>query len=120
MANAVNKLGYNQEGIAAYVFTTQAPNTIPLYRMYNAAAFDHFYTTSYPEVQSAGANSGYTYEGIAAYVYGSAISGSVPFYRMYSPKVTDHFYTTSAAEVSSASANYNSEGIACYVLTNPT
>jgi len=71
-------------------------------------------------VQSAVANSGHTYEGIAAYVYGSAIPGSVPLYRMYSPKVTDHLYTTSAVEVSSASANYNSEGIAAYMLTNPT
>jgi len=120
MANAVNKLQHLPEGIAAYVFTTQAPNTIPLYRMYNAAIYDHLYTTSYAEVQNAVANAGYTYIEIAAYVYGSAVPGSVPFYRMYSPKVTDHLYTTSAVEVSSASANYNLEGIAAYVLTNPT
>jgi len=59
MENAINIPGYKQGGIAAYVFTTQAPNTIPLYRMQNVAVVDHFYTTSYPEVQSAAAN-GYT------------------------------------------------------------
>ena len=116
MANAVKKLGYNQEGIATHVFTTQALNTIPLYRMFNGAVIDHFYTTSYLEVQSAAANSGYTYEGIAAYVYGFGACQGVPFYRLYSSRATDHFYTTSTSEVNSAIiVGYKMEGIVAYV-----
>ncbi|KAJ8593644.1 hypothetical protein M405DRAFT_930719 [Rhizopogon salebrosus TDB-379] len=123
MANAVNKLGYNREGVAAYVFTTQAPSTIPLYRMYNGGVVDHLYTTSWSEVESAAAKSGYTYEGVAAYVYSTDVSGNIPLYRMYSSLATDHFYTTAAWETSYASANpqfaYKMEGIAAYVLPVP-
>lgn len=122
MDNAVINLGYDLEGDAAQVFTTQQVSTIPLYRMYNPTVVDHFYTTSYPEVQNAAANLGYNYEEIAAYVYGTNICGSIPLFRMYSSAGTDHFYTTSASEAANAVANlgYSSEGIAAYVLPVPT
>ncbi|KAG2133702.1 hypothetical protein DEU56DRAFT_973078 [Suillus clintonianus] len=122
MKNAVTNLGYNSEGDAAYVFTTEEPSTTPLYRMYNPSVFDHFYTTSYSEVQSAAANGGYTSEGIAAYVYDINICGSIALYRLYSSGGTDHFYTTSASEADNAVANlgYTLEGIAAYVLPVPS
>ncbi len=56
------------EGILGYVFTYQAPGTIPLYRRYSSSANDHLYSLSYDE----GASLGYAYEGIAGYVYSSA------------------------------------------------
>src|SRR6201999_2366921 len=31
------RLGYNDEGIAAYVFRTSQPGTVPLYRLYSAS-----------------------------------------------------------------------------------
>jgi len=115
MAVAV-KNGYIEEGIIAYVFREQAPATVAFYRMFNNAIKHHFYTTSWPEAQSANANNGYIYEGIAAWVYENPIPGSVPFYRMYSPNTKDHVYTISATPVN----NYNLEGVAAYVLTHPT
>jgi Tfp pilus assembly protein PilV len=42
-----------------------APGSVPMYRWWNGAIGDHFYTTSWQE----GINSGYTYEGIFGWVY---------------------------------------------------
>ncbi|KAG1806174.1 uncharacterized protein BJ212DRAFT_784925 [Suillus subaureus] len=123
--NAVFFLGYSGEGVAAYVFPwylppDRRPSTVPLYRMYNPKVIDHFYTTSYSEVQSA-KSLGYDYEEISAYVYNTNICGSVALYRLYSSSGTDHFYTTSASEASNAVAKlgYTEEGIVCYVLPVP-
>ena len=66
--NAVNRLGYTDEGIAAYVHATNIRGTIPLYRTYSPGATDHFYTTSESERNNAVAHLGYRDEGIAAYV----------------------------------------------------
>jgi hypothetical protein len=93
----------------------------PLYRLYNAAVKDHFYTMSAAERNNAVAADGYTYEGIAAYVFSTQVAGSVPLYRLYNAGVKDHFYTTDAAErdrATSAAGGYQYEGIACYVLTS--
>ncbi|ABK14965.1 hypothetical protein Mthe_1183 [Methanothrix thermoacetophila PT] len=82
-----------------------------LYRMYGYG--DHFYTTSYPEVQFAN-SIGYRYEGIAGYIYPSNQDGTIPLYRMYG--YGDHFYTTSYPEVQFAnSIGYRYEGIAGYI-----
>jgi len=91
----------------------------PLYRLYSAAAGDHFYTMSAAERNNAVTADGYTYEGIAAYVFSTQVAGSVPLYRLYSAAAGDHFYTTSAAERDRAAAadGYHYEGIAAYVFS---
>lgn len=66
--NAVDNLRYTNEGIAAYVYSSNICSSIPLYRMYSGGATDHFYTTSAPERDNAVNNLGYTDEGDAAYV----------------------------------------------------
>ena len=66
--NAVEHLGYSDEGIAAYVYATDICGAIPLYRTYSPGATDHFYTTSESERNNAVAHLGYNDEGIAAYV----------------------------------------------------
>jgi hypothetical protein len=58
--------GYTYEGIAGYIYPTQAAGTVPLYRYWNPGATDHFYTTNFSELVSG--SSGYIYEGIAGYV----------------------------------------------------
>ena len=105
--------GYHFEEIACYVYDSQQPGTVPLYRLYNGS--DHFYTTSAAERDTADANDGYHFEEIACYVYDSQQPGTVPLYRLYNG--SDHFYTTSAAERDTADANdgYHFEEIACYV-----
>ena len=117
MQTAVAVLGYHQEGDAAQIHPEQTPITIPLYRLYNPTAFDHFYTTSASERDNAAAHLGYVEEGITGYVYETPLCGTVPLYRMYSAGATDHFYTTNAEEKDNAVANlgYTYEGIAAYV-----
>jgi len=64
--NEGTNAGFSQEGTAGYVYTSQVPNSVPLYRYYNAGLDYHFYTTNIAELGNA--NSGFTLEGIAAYV----------------------------------------------------
>ncbi|THH20497.1 hypothetical protein EW146_g871 [Bondarzewia mesenterica] len=118
MENAVHNLGYTFDGDAAYVFESRRSDaaTIPLYRMFNSIAVNHFYTTSASERDNAIINLGYTDEGTAAFVYSSSICDSIPLYRLYSPRATDDFYTTSASErdIAVKRLGYNYEGIAAY------
>ncbi|KAI0337701.1 hypothetical protein BDW22DRAFT_858582 [Trametopsis cervina] len=57
------------EGIAGYVYAIRQNGTVPLYRLYNSTADDHFYTTSAPEKEVCIMKGGWTDEGIACYVY---------------------------------------------------
>ena len=71
---AINKHGYNDEGIEAYVYKTDAlPGCLaPFYRSYNVIISDHFYTTDSVEHYKAVTLDGYTGENdknlIEAYV----------------------------------------------------
>jgi C1A family cysteine protease len=115
--NAVNRLGYQSEGTACYVYGSQATGTTDFYRLYRPASDDHFYTISAAERDNAVAHDGYQSEGTACYVYGSQATGMIALYRLYNPQHGVHFYTTSAAERDNAVAHdgYQSEGTACYV-----
>jgi hypothetical protein len=112
--NAINNLGYSDEGICCHVMTAASADGVPLYRLYSPSSDDHFYTTSWPEATNAFNNLGYKYEGIAARVW---TSGGTPLYRLYSPSGGDHFYTISWSEAANAFNNlgYKYEGIAAYV-----
>src|SRR4051812_22214566 len=43
--NAVQRLGYQDEGTAAWIYPSDRRNTVPLYRLWNPSVTDHFYTT---------------------------------------------------------------------------
>jgi hypothetical protein len=64
MLNAVTELGYADEETTGFIFPTQELHTVPLYRLYNTAIVDHFYTTNAAERDNAAQNLGYTNEGI--------------------------------------------------------
>ena len=64
MENAIVKSGYVSEGDAALVFPTQAPDTVPLFRLYNRDIHDHFYTTSASERDNAISRFQYSNEAI--------------------------------------------------------
>ena len=117
--NAVVTSGYQYEGIACYVFDSQASGTTALFRLYNPQTGDHFYTTSTTERDNAVTPAvGYQYEGIACYVFDSQASGTTALFRLYNPQTGDHFYTTSATERDNAvvTYGYQYEFIACYVF----
>jgi hypothetical protein len=55
---------YQREGITGYVYSTQQPGTVPIFRWYNPKSGDHFYTAD-PNGELA--RSTYRYEGIGWY-----------------------------------------------------
>ena len=96
---------------------------VPLYRYYQGAHQDHFYTTNPHEIGTVVpgvARNGYTSEGIAGYCYPHLRDGTVPLYR-YWRSDTDHFYTTNASEIGTTVPGvtgrfgYQYEFVACYV-----
>ena len=95
-----NKSGYLIEGVAFYAYNSQITNTLPVYRFFNSANGDHFYTISEDEKKSLIDNPqwGYSYENIAFYTYNSQLIGSLPIYRFYNSTNSDHLYTISLDE----------------------
>jgi hypothetical protein len=81
-----------------------------LYRLWNPAIGDHFYTTNAAERDAVASNNGYTYEGIECWIYTTQAASTCPLYRMYSESMTDHFYTLSQVEV------WNAASSGAYVL----
>jgi len=96
--------------------------TDPVYRFYDAATNQHFYTANTSEKDSLIANpsSGYSYEGQAFKDSLTAGAGLIPLYRFYSATSSDHFFTTNETEknqiINTPSEGYNFEGVAFYVL----
>ncbi|KAF7356193.1 hypothetical protein MVEN_00950600 [Mycena venus] len=111
-------IGYNPEGVAAGIFPTQVPSSVPLFRLLKSSAgvTDHAYTTSPDEVIALEAQ-GYVLESqTPGYVYTTQICNSVPLYGLFSVSNNDHFLTTSASErASSIAGGYTDRGIAAYV-----
>jgi len=60
--------GAIDEGPLGYIAATQAPGTVPLYRLFRLHKPDHFFTTSTVERDYAIAG-GYTLDGVAGYVW---------------------------------------------------
>ncbi|MBL0258211.1 MAG: hypothetical protein IPQ03_12095 [Bacteroidetes bacterium] len=83
--------GYTSEGIACYVYRTQEPDTVPLYRWYHAGNGDHFYCLD-PHGELA-PSSGYASEGIACYVPIDPLKNLTEFYRWRNLNTGNHFYS---------------------------
>jgi hypothetical protein len=110
---------YTEERPVGYIFPTRQPSTLPLYRLYNSAKVDHFYTTSEKERDAAVKRDGYKMEGTAGYIYPRSGCGGVPLYRMFiCGDNWDHFYTTNVEEKDNAIApgGYRDEGIVGYIF----
>ena len=115
MMDAVHDDGYEYEGTAGHVFRLPSAGTTQLYRAFSP--YDHFYTISRDELDSAIQNGTYVSDGTEAYVYATPICGSIPFYQLYDPELQDNLYTTNATERDDAMDNgYTYVGIACYIV----
>jgi hypothetical protein len=89
--------------------TVKAPDTVPMYRLYNPWSGEHFYTSSASE-RDAIVASGWKYEGVG---WTAPAESSKPVYRLYSG--TDHHYTMDAGERDYlVSAGWKYEGIGWY------
>jgi hypothetical protein len=116
--------GYVSEGIAFHVFTHHHAGLVPVYRYWNEAKGDHFYTHNVSEIGTThpgqAGNAGYVCEGVLGYVSATPFHGGVPVYR-YNKDDTDHFYTSNAGEIGKTNpgevgnGGYRSEGIMGYV-----
>jgi hypothetical protein len=67
-AQECSNAGGHVESSLGYISTQPQTGLAPLYRLYNGGSYDHFYTTSADERDTAATNYGYSYEGIAGYV----------------------------------------------------
>jgi len=116
--NAIENLGYQDEGIEWIAFDEQRRGTTAVYRLYSSEQGDHFYTTSASERDNAANNLGYRKEGVLCYVYDRNRGFNDPVYRLYSGSQGDHFYTTSSSERDNAVRNlgYRDEGVLGYAF----
>jgi hypothetical protein len=120
---AINEEGYVGEGIACDGLTYPWPfpptagwaSIVPLYRGFNEALNDHFYTTNQEELAGA---AGYQPEGIACGVFSGLSPGAVPLFRLRA-KNGLHFYTISTQErQQSLAAGFVDEGNSGYVFAH--
>jgi hypothetical protein len=93
--------GWNQEGIAYYMFPNAViggAQTVPLYRLYAPGIAQHHWTTDAHEVAVLSANGDWSYEGIVGYLLPVQQAGSAPLYRLALPSPLRHLWTTDAHE----------------------
>lgn len=114
----VGNHGYRCEGVGFQCYPNAAPGRLPLYRYWNSAVSDHFYTTNANEIGTTTPGQvgrhGYRSEGITCFV----VTSGTPVYRYYlgGPNA-NHFYTQNAGEIGTTTPGqrgnhgYVSEGI---------
>ncbi|KAJ6125878.1 hypothetical protein N7471_010371 [Penicillium samsonianum] len=109
--------GYQREGTTGYVYSTQQPGTVPIFRWFNPQSGDHFYTAD-PNGELARPT--YRFEGIGWYMFSSPpeFGDTVPLYRWFNPSSGDHFYTTHPTGELAPQSGYRAEGVTGYLHPN--
>jgi hypothetical protein len=92
-------------------------STVPLYRYWNHSVGDHFYTTSWAELNRGRAN--YVLDGVQCRIFPAPAGGAVALHRYWNPAVTDHFYTVDLNELGMGRFGWAYEGIAGFVYPGP-
>jgi hypothetical protein len=100
--------GYVYSRILGYVFTTQEPGTVPLYK-YNGAGHHRFSLTLASSID------GFAYSSIACYVYPDQITKTLPVYQHKTSATGDSYFFDGPGTF----AGYALEGIKFYILQNP-
>jgi uncharacterized protein DUF5648/purple acid phosphatase-like protein len=109
-----NANGFHGEGTTGYILSSQAPGSVPLYRMTGGNG-DTLLTIDGNERGSMQAH-GYRDAGIAGYVSSSQAYGTQPLYRLSNANGDAHFYTTSASERQQfLSQGFKDEGTVGYI-----
>ncbi len=109
--------GYNSERSEGRVWNGPAPDSVPLYRLYNNQKGDvarHLYVAADTE-RDAAVRHGWVLESTIGYVYQAHAPQTVPMYRWYKGlPANDHLYTINTE--SFVKLGYTAEGIVFYVL----
>ena len=109
-----NANGFHGEGTTGYILSSQAPGSVPLYRMTGSNG-DTVLTLDANEHTSMQAH-GYRDAGIVGYVSSSQAPGTQPLYRLSNAQGDAHFYTTSASERQQfLSQGFKDEGTVGYI-----
>jgi len=111
------------QSLPAVVAAASGSGEQAVYRFYDPATNDHFFTMSVDERNEIIQNypsSTWTYEGFAFFAFPTQVAGTVPLYRFWSPAYQGHFFTANADEQAAVSTQYPSsiwtyEGVAFYV-----
>ena len=111
-------LGYQDDGVACYVFPSQTSGTTPLFRLYSPTGA-HLYTTSEYE-RGYAVGLGYHDEGVACYVFPSQASGTTPLFRLADSRTGARLYTTSEVEriIAITRYDYLDDGVVGYVFSS--
>jgi hypothetical protein len=104
---------FRSDGIAGYVFATEQPGAVPLYRWFHPRDGSHYYTIR----PNAPDRPNCVSDGIACYVYPQQAADTVPLFHWRSRR--DEFYTTAADGENAARLGYLPVGIAGYLLRDP-
>src|SRR5579871_335375 len=96
--SAIETYGYGNNQTVCWMFQSEQPGTIPLYRLLylKSSPGIHFYTVSEAEAQSLVGSGAWTSEGTTGYLYSAQSDGTVPLFRLAND--VTHIYTASAAE----------------------
>ena len=108
--NAVYDSQYAYEGTPFYVYTSQEPGTVPVYRL--KLTNEHYYTISATERDTLLQNSQNVYEGIAFYVYppNAASNASYPVSKLTN-SAGDVFVADPAEKARLIAAGYTDNGV---------
>jgi hypothetical protein len=114
--NAVDILGYADEGIACWS-PSDPKNGSCVYRTFNGQTGDHLYTASLSERDGSITTYGYVDEGIVFQIHTVPQVGTVPLFRMFNPTTGDHLYSATPAERDAAinTYGYSDEGVCGHV-----
>lgn len=104
-----SQFGYAHNGICGYVYPSQYPDTVPLYRFYHAGLGDHFYTQS----SNAEGATDWKFERIECYLPSSRDNGATILYRWFGHG--NHFYTLDPQGEAAVPQGYTREGDAGFV-----
>ena len=110
--------GCKAEGELGLVYTSQAPGSIPVYRLVSTGKVGgHFLTSTSAERAEVIKRFHYRPEGIAFYLLPTQQPGTIAMYRLFDPRSEDHFYTANAAEREEAKQKdgFKTEGILGYL-----
>jgi hypothetical protein len=88
-----------------------------LFRYWNPAATDHFYTTNWSELGPG--RFGWFLEGVQCFIFPQSAPNTVPLHRYWNPGIADHFYTTNWSELGGGRYGWGYEGIQGYVYNAP-
>lgn len=112
------RIAYGECGIDAAMWSVAAlpppvAGRVPLYRYWNNAAGDHFYTTNWGEL--GGGRQGWAYEGVQCLIAPASAPGLVPLFRYWNAAASDHFYTTNWSELGGGRHGWAYEGVQGWV-----